>query len=128
MEKEIISCLSKEIIRKFKNKFGSRLNIEEELNIFLKSSLSEDNKKKTLELLYLFQLYGDAYIGPDPRGKSSLLTYVSSVLHSQTEDEFNTKIENLEHVVEMCKLAETHPISTTKRILEDAEKYKNSHF
>ena len=47
---------------------------------------------------------------------------------SQTEDEFNTKIENLEHAVEMCKLAETHPISTTKRMLEDAEKYKNSHF
>ena len=128
MEKEIISYLSKKIIRKFQNKFGNRINIEEELNILLKSSLNEDCKKKTLELLYLFQFYNDAYIGPDPRGKSTLLGYVSSVLRSQTEDEFNTKIENLEHAVEMCKLAETHPISTTKRMLEDAEKYKNSHF
>ena len=60
MEKEIISYLSKKIIRKFQNKFGNRINIEEELNIFLKSSLSEDSKKKTLELLYLFLLYNDS--------------------------------------------------------------------
>lgn len=121
MENEIISYLSKEIIEKFRGK----LNIEEEMAEFLKTSINIDSKIKALELLYLCQLYSNAYIGPDPRVKvRELSSNIYLLLNIKNEEEFNTRIARLENFVEILKSAETHPISTTKTKLEDKEKYK----
>ena len=124
MDDEIISSLSKEIVEKFK----SKLNIEEEMKSFIETSITKDTKKKVLELLYLCQLYSDAYIGPDPRGKLRLLSNVYSVLKAQNEEEVKEKIVNLERIVTLMKNAETNPILTTKIKLEDIQKYKGVKF
>ena len=124
MDDEIISSLSKEIVEKFK----SKLNIEEEMKSFIETSITKDTKKKVLELLYLCQLYSDAYIGPDPREKLRLLSNVYSVLKAQNEEEVKEKIVNLEKIVTLMKNAETNPILTTKIKLEDIQKYKGVKF
>jgi len=124
MENEIINCLATEIVEKFKGK----LDIEEEMELFLKTPLNIENKERALELLYLCQLYSNAYVGPDPRGKSNLLSNVHSVLNAQSEEDFKNKIVNLEKVVETLKNAEIHPILTTKTKLEDKQKYKDGIF
>jgi len=121
MENEIINYLATEIVEKFKGK----LELEEEMKSFLKTSLNIENKERALELCYLCQLYSNAYVGPDPRGKSNLLSNVHSVLNAQSEEDFKNKIVNLEKVVETLKNAEIHPILTTKTKLEDKQKYKN---
>ena len=123
MDDEIISSLSKEIVEKFK----SKLNIEEEMKSFIETSITKDTKKKVLELLYLCQLYSDAYIGPDPRAKLRLLSNVYSVLKAPKE-EVKEKIVNLEKIVTLMKNAETNPILTTKIKLEDIQKYKGVKF
>ncbi len=121
MENEIISCLSKEIIEKFRVK----LNIEEEMAEFLKTSISMDSKIKALELLYLCQLYSNAYVGPDPRYKTrELSSNIHLLLDTKNEEEFKVRIAKLEEFVEILKNAEIHPISTTKKKLEDKQKYK----
>ena len=86
---------------------------------FLKSQTSEENKGKALEQLYLFQLYSNAYVGPDPRGKKSIYTNVSLVLNSKNDEELLNKIEKLKEATEFMKTRETHPLSTIKRKLED---------
>ncbi len=121
MENEIINCLSKEIIEKFRIK----LNIEEKMAEFLKTSISIDSKIRALELLYLCQLYSNAYLGPDPRFKiRELSSNVDLLLNAKNEEEFKVSIANLEEFVEILKISETHPISTTKTKLEDKQKYK----
>ena len=122
MEDKIISCLSKEIIEKFK----SKLNIEKEMTEFLESSITMESKIRALELLYLCQLYSNAYIGPDPRGKANMLSSsIYSLLNTKNEEEFNVRVTKLEEFVNILKNAETHPISTTKLKLEDKQKYKD---
>ena len=121
MENEIINELANEVIEKLKDKI---FNIEKEMVEFLKSQISEENKEKALEQLYLFQLYSDAYVGPDPRGKKSMYTNAILVLTAKNDENLLNEIEKLKEITEFMKNAETHPLSTIKRKLEDKGKYK----
>lgn len=124
MEDKLINALANEIIKKLKGK----LDIEKEMKEFLLSKISKEYKEKTLEQLYLFQLYSNAYVGPDPRGKNTLFANVILVLTSKSDEEVITRIENLKQEVELLKNAEINPLYTIKIKLEDEEKYKNVKF
>lgn len=124
MEDKLINALANEIIEKLKGK----LDIEKEMKEFLLSKISKEYKEKILEQLYLFQLYSNAYVGPDPRGKNTLFANVILVLTSKSDEEVITRIENLKQEVELLKNAEINPLYTIKIKLEDEEKYKNVKF
>lgn len=124
MEDKLINALANEIIKKLKGK----LDIEKEMKEFLLSKISKEYKEKTLEQLYLFQLYSNAYVGPDPRGKNTLFANVILVLASKSDEEVIARIENLKQEVELLKNAEINPLYTIKIKLEDEEKYKNVKF
>ena len=124
MEDKLINALANEIIKKLKGK----LDIEKEMKEFLLSKISKEYKEKILEQLYLFQLYSNAYVGPDPRGKNTLFANVILVLTSKSDEEVITRIENLKQEVELLKNAEINPLYTIKIKLEDEEKYKNVKF
>lgn len=124
MEDKLINALANEIIEKLKGK----LDIEKEMKEFLLSKISKEYKEKTLEQLYLFQLYSNAYVGPDPRGKNTLFANVILVLASKSDEEVIARIENLKQEVELLKNAEINPLYTIKIKLEDEEKYKNVKF
>ena len=115
MEDKLINALANEIIKKLKGK----LDIEKEMKEFLLSKISKEYKEKTLEQLYLFQLYSNAYVGPDPRGKNTLFANVILVLTSKSDEEVITRIENLKQEVELLKNAEINPLYTIKIKLED---------
>lgn len=123
MENELINALAKDIIKKLKGKVFN--NIEKDMMEFLQSQVSKENKEKVLEQLYLLQLYSNAYIGPDPRGKIHMFTNAIAVLNAKNDEDVSIKIEKLKKLTEFMKNAETHPLSTFNRILEDREKYKN---
>lgn len=122
MENELINALANEIINKLKGKIFS---IEKDMMEFLQSQVSKDNKEKVLEQLYLFQLYSNAYIGPDPRGKNNMFTNAIAILNAKNDEDVSIKIEKLKEITEFMKNAEINPLSTFKRKLEDKEKYKN---
>ena len=124
MEDKLINALANEIIEKLKGK----LDIEKEMKEFLLSKISKEYKEKILEQLYLFQLYSNAYVGPDPRGKNTLFANVILVLTSKSDEEVIARIENLKQEVELLKNAEINPLYTIKIKLEDEEKYKNVKF
>lgn len=121
MENEVVNTLANEIIEKLKEK----MDIENEMKEFLLSEISSENKEKALEQLYLFQLYSNAYVGPDPRGKNNLFSNAILVLTSKSDEELITRMEKLKQVVELLKNVELNPLSTIKTKLEDKEKYKN---
>ena len=121
MENEVINTLANEIVEKLSGK----LDIENEMKEFLLSEISKKNKEKALEQLYLFQLYSNAYVGPDPRGKINLFSNVKAVLISKSDEELLTRMEKLKQLVELLKKAELNPLSTIKTKLADKEKYKN---
>ena len=119
MESKIIKMLSKEIVEKLREKV---YNIEIDMEKFLKTQINEENKEKALEQLYLFQLYSNAYVGPDPKGKRAIFGRVNSLLASKDDEELLSKIEILKQDIELMKAIEINPISTIKRKLEDKEK------
>lgn len=122
MEDEVINELANEIIEKLKGKI---YKIEEYMTGFLQSQISQENKAKALEQLYIFQLYSDAYVSPDPRVKMRLFVDAELVLTAENDEEVLKKIEILKTTTETMKYNETHPLVTTKRKLEDREKFKN---
>lgn len=124
MENELINSLADEIVIKLKDK----INIQVEMKKFLNSQINVANKEKVLEQLYLFQLYSNAYTGIDPRGNRNSFGNVILVLSAKTNEEVVNRIEKLQETVEFMKNIEIHPLSTTKRKLEDKEKYKNVMF
>ena len=122
MENELINTLANDIIEKLKGKIFS---IEKDMIEFLQSQVNKKNKEKVLEQLYLFQLYSNAYIGPDPRGKSNMFANAITVLKAKNDEEVSIKIEKLKEITEFMKNAEINPLSTFKRELEDKLKCKN---
>ena len=121
MENEIINALANEIVKKLKGK----LDIEKEMKDFLISNISQENKEQTLEQLYLFQLFSNAYVGPDPRGKSVIFANAILILKAKDDEELTSRMKKLRDTVEVLKSAELNPFFTTKKMLEDKEKYKN---
>ena len=122
MENELINLLANEIVEKLK---GKLFNIEKDMMEFLQSQVSKENKENVLEQLYLFLLYSNAYIGPDPRGKRNIFANAIDVLNAKNDEDVSIKIENLKEATKFMKIAETNPLSTFKRKLEDKEKCKN---
>ena len=112
MKKELISYLSNILKKNFIEKIA---NIDEAIDKFLNSNISEVNKMAVLEQLYLFQLYSSAYIGPDPRAKSNILSSYSLVLNVIDDNDF-------------MKNAETHPLETFNKKLEDDKNSENLKF
>ena len=120
MEDNLVNVLANEVAEKLKEKIW---NIKEEMTKFLESSISECNKEKVLEQLYIFQLYSNAYVGPDPRGQKSIFSCVNLVLNATSDEEILNSIEKLKETTEYLKEIETHPLNTMKRKLEDSENY-----
>ena len=119
MDDLILKELAKEIVNKLK---GKMISIETDMEEFLKTQISEENKKKALEQLYLFQLYSNAYLGPDPRGQKSIFVNAILVVNSKNDDELLDKIERLKEVTEFMKSIETHPFSAIERKIKDKKK------
>lgn len=125
MEKELISYLSNILKKNFIEKIA---NIDEAIDNFLNSNISEVNKMAVLEQLYLFQLYSSAYIGPDPRAKSNILSSYSLVLNIRDDNDLLENLSKFKNIVDVMKNAETHPLETFKKKLEDDKNSENLKF
>lgn len=122
MEKELISYLSNILKENFIEKIA---NINEAVDNFLNANISEVNKMAALEQLYLFQLYSSAYIGPDPRAKSNILSSYSLVLNVKDDNNLLENLSKFKTIIEVMRNAETHPLETFKRKLEDDRNSEN---
>ena len=122
MEKELISYLSNILKKNFIEKIA---NINEAVDNFLNANISEVNKMAALEQLYLFQLYSSAYIGPDPRAKSNILSSYSLVLNVKDDKDLLENLSKFKTIIDVMKNAETHPLETFKRKLEDDRNSEN---
>lgn len=122
MEKELISYLSNILKENFIEKIA---NINEAVDNFLNANISEVNKMAALEQLYLFQLYSSAYIGPDPRAKSNILSSYSLVLNVKDDKDLLENLSKFKTIIDVMKNAETHPLETFKRKLEDDRNSEN---
>ena len=122
MEKELISYLSNILKKNFIEKIA---NIDEAIDNFLNANISEVNKMAVLEQLYLFQLYSSAYIGPDPRAKSNILSSYSLVLNVKDDNNLLENLSKFKTIIEVMRNAETHPLETFKRKLENDKNSEN---
>lgn len=122
MEKELISYLSNILKENFIEKIA---NINEAVDNFLNANISEVNKMAALEQLYLFQLYSSAYIGPDPRAKSNILSSYSLVLNAKDDNNLLENLSKFKTIIEVMRNAETHPLETFKRKLENDKNSEN---
>ena len=122
MEKELISYLSNILKENFIEKIA---NINEAVDNFLNANISEVNKMAALEQLYLFQLYSSAYIGPDPRAKSNILSSYSLVLNVKDDNNLLENLSKFKTIIEVMRNAETHPLETFKRKLENDKNSEN---
>ena len=119
----VLNYLANDIVEKIESYLP--LNIKEDMNNFMNSSISIKKKEKVLELLYLLQLYGHAFISVDPRGKNRLLSCVNSILKSKSDSEVTKQIKTLKYTVKLFEKAETHPLISVKNMLEEKEKTKD---
>ena len=120
MKNEVLDILANEIVEKLSGK----LNVKDEMKEFLLSEISKENKEKTLEQLYLFQLYSNAYVSPDPRFKNNLMLSAIPLLNSKNDEELIPRLEKLQQTVELFKSAELNPLSTIERRIKDKVKYE----
>ena len=119
MEKELISYLSNILKENFIEKIA---NINEAVDNFLNANISEVNKMAALDL---FQLYSSAYIGPDPRAKSNILSSYSLVLNVKDDNNLLENLSKFKTIIEVMRNAETHPLETFKRKLENDKNSEN---
>lgn len=123
---EAINELAKEIVEKYKL---LSIDLEEKIEEFLGSDINLENKVKTLEQLYLLQLYSNAYISPDPRFKNGIIVHQSTnLLKARNDAESLASIKASEEKIRIMQQAETNPFITTKKRLEDKEKFKGAKF
>lgn len=120
----VLSTLANTIIERLK----PIILIENDMKKFMDSQISEDMKKKVLNLLYQVQLYSRAYIGPDPRGRFSMFNSVFEILNSKTDDEVTNNIPDVESTIKYLKVLEENPISQIAQKLIDKEKYEGVRF
>ena len=120
---DVINKLKETIVKNLDYKL--KLDVREDLDNFLESDVSVENKEKLIELLYQFQLFSDAYLGPDPRAINVYSSHIFMILKVKNNEEFKEKINSVEELVKTMKYAELNPIETMKKQLEDEEKYKN---
>lgn len=118
MEEKVIERLSKTIVEKFSNK----IDIKEEMDIFLNTSLSIEKKEEALELLYICQLYYCGCFCKDPRGMASILLSMKSILGVKDDKSFECEIEDLKRNAEFLKQEATHPVDSMRSIIEFEER------
>lgn len=121
MDKEVLENLG----LKIGERFGSNLNVTEEIRLFLDNNLSLDSKKRALKDIYLCSLYSNAYLGPDPRSKSTLLMSVYAVLKSNDDQELNQNLDRLNKATDILKEAEVNPIEAITNELENNHNQKD---
>ena len=126
MEDLVINHLADEIVDIFKHRLNT--DLQENMKLFLSTSISNETKGEVLEQLYLLQLYKNAYISPDPDVVSTSLYDFPSILLLKDEEQVKQKLSDLKHFVKSLEAAETHPLKTTKRKLDDLEKYRDHIF
>lgn len=119
---DVLNYLAKDIVEKTEKCLP--LSIADDMDSFMKSEVSNKKKTEVLELLYLLQLYGNAYVSVDPRGKNSLVTCVNFILRAKSDAEVDEHIEKLKFAVDKFREAETHPLETVKKMLEEKEETK----
>ncbi len=132
MSNEVLNALAKRIIengqsrKEFSFHFHS---LEEDLKIFLNSSVSESNKALVLEKLYLLQLYSDAYVSADSRIKEKLMSNIKTMFQeTKNDNDCGTFVNELNNTIDLLEKSEVNPIETTKKMLADKEKYKGTTF
>lgn len=124
MQERVIKCLAELIIADLKNDMYFS-DIENVLNSFLDNNNIEIKEKEhVIELLYLYKIYKKGYISPDPRYLSKKIIEVKLILESKTSKELNEKLQEVEDFVNMLKEAESNPIESAKRRIEDEEEFK----
>ena len=119
---DVLNYLAKDVVEKIENCLP--LSIADDMDSFMKSDVSSQRKAEVLELLYLLQLYGNAFVSVDPRGKNSLVTCVNFILRAKSDAEVDEHIERLKFAVDKFREAETHPLETVKKMLEEKKETK----
>ena len=128
--KDIIDELADKIIKEFffNNEITINSRYRDKIKKFISSEVSDTNKLKGLELIYLLKIYENGYIGPDPRGTISLKVTVFRLLDTKDDKEFNSKYKEAKRIVKLFETAATSPIKSTKKLLEDRVKYQGVKF
>lgn len=120
---DVLNYLAKDVVEKIE--YCLPLNIADDMDSFMKSEVSIKKRAEVLELLYLLQLYGNAFVSVDPRGKITLVTCVNFILRAKSNDEVDAYIESLKFAVDKFREAETHPLETIKDMLKQREECKD---
>ena len=107
--------LDEKILKLFKVNFDDFLANE---------NLSLKEKKKAILLLYDYSLYQNGYLSPDPRGEASLRTICFKFLNAKNSKEFSKLYKESSKVVAMFKNAATHPYESTKKMIEDGDRFR----
>lgn len=126
MTNEIIEKLANDIVKKFNS---LSIDLSEEIKTFLASDISVEDKGAILEQLYLLQLYGDAYISPDPRVKTSMLIGGAlRLLKANGHESVQEAVKIAKGEIAKLEHAETNPLETAKREIEDQKKFEGVRF
>lgn len=123
----VLSKISEIIIGRTKEDYYLS-NIKNNLNNFLNSNLTYEQKTKCIEQLYLLVLYKDGYLSADPRYKRKVMHDAVKVLEEKKIDLFESNFDLLKQVVDKLKAAETNPLNTYEKMINDSINHKGDIF
>ncbi len=128
MEDRFVNFVADEVVKKIKDK--RRIDLGEDMKKFLLTeNISKENKAQAIEQLYIFQVFSDAYLGPDPRAVSSIhVTSIFSVLGANNDEELLTALEKLKNLINRMQDLELNPYKQAKIRLGDSVKYADVRF
>ena len=127
MMNNVLNKISKNIVERTKNNFEFK-DINKKLDKFLNSKLEYALKAECIEQLYFLVLYKDAYVSPDPRYKEKLIPKALNVLNVEDEGSFYNELNALKEVVNLFKEAESNPLITFEKKINDSIKYRDTMF
>lgn len=127
MMNNVLIKISENIAERTKNNFEFK-DINKKLNKFLNSKLEYALKAECIEQLYFLVLYKNAYVSPDPRYKEKLISKALNILNSEDEVSFHNELNALKEVVNFFKEAESNPLITFEKKINDSIKYSNTMF
>ena len=127
MMNNVLNKISENIVERTKNNFKFK-DINKKLDKFLNSKLEYALKAECIEQLYFLVLYKDAYVSPDPRYKEKLISKALNILNVEDEGSFYNELNALKEVVNLFKEAESNPLITFEKKINDSTKYSNTMF
>ena len=127
MMNNVLNKISKNIVERTKNNFEFK-DINKKLDKFLNSKLEYALKAECIEQLYFLVLYKDAYVSPDPRYKEKLIAKALNILNVEDEGSFYNELNALKEVVNLFKEAESNPLITFEKKINDSIKYRDTMF